>query len=150
MIISEATMEHDFYEGNVFVPVTLSGDVPPSMCSLCIKVSQTTSMGCADVPDLVCVLLLKRKSSYCFFFFIPPLPQSCCLSPSVSCSLSFALKSKQLLRFLFMSPSSDALASKLCKCILPVKLKPSLLVLRGLLHRVLHHSLGSGPLHFPP
>lgn len=48
-----------------------------------------------------------------------------------------------------MSPGSDALASKLCKCILPVKLKPSLLVLRGLVHRVLHHSLGSGPLHFP-
>ena len=58
-------MEHDFYEGNVFVPVTLSGDVPPSVCSLCIKVSQTASMGCADVPDLVCVLPLKRKSSYC-------------------------------------------------------------------------------------
>lgn len=73
---------------------------------------------------------------------------SLCLS--VSHSLSFALKSKQLLGFLFMSPGSDALASKLCKCILPVKLKPSLLVLRGLLHRVLHHSLGSGPSHFPP
>lgn len=63
----------------------------------------------------------------------------------VSVSLSFALKSNQLPGFLFMSPGSDALASKLCKCILPVKLKPSLLVLRGLLHRVLHHPFGSGP-----
>lgn len=44
-----------------------------------------------------------------------------------------------------MSPGSEALASKLCKCILPAKLKPSLLVLRGLLHRVLHHFFGSGP-----
>lgn len=68
----------------------------------------------------------------------------------LSLALSFALKSNQLPGFLFMSPGSDALASKLCKCILPVKLKPSLLVLRGLLHRVLHHSLGSGPSHFPP
>lgn len=77
------------------------------------------------------------------------LPSSSDFSPlciiSVSCSLSFALKSDQLPGFLFMSPGSDALASKLCKCILPVKLKPSLLVLRGLLHRVLHHSFGSGP-----
>lgn len=77
------------------------------------------------------------------------LPSSSDFSPfciiSVSCSLSFALKSNQLPGFLFMSPGSDALASKLCKCILPVKLKPSLLVLRGLLHRVLHHSFGSGP-----
>lgn len=64
---------------------------------------------------------------------------------SVSWSLSFALKSNQLPGFLFMSPGSDALASKLCKCILPAKLKPSLLVLRGLLHTVLHHFFGSGP-----
>lgn len=81
------------------------------------------------------------------FFF--SLPSSSDFSPfciiSVSRSLSFALKSNQLPGFLFMSPGSDALASKLCKCILPVKLKPSLLVLRGLLHTVLHHSFGSGP-----
>lgn len=83
--------------------------------------------------------LLSLSLSFCLSF-----------SLSVSFSLSFALKSKQLLGFLFMSPGSDALASKLCKFILPVKLKPSLLVLRGLLHRVLHRSLGSGPSHFPP
>lgn len=124
-----------------------------SMFSLHQSQSATASMGCADVPDLVCVLLLKRKK-----FLLLPLPfhfsltRFAFLSPFLTCSpsLSFALKSNQLVGFLFMSPGSDALASKLCKCILPVKLKPSLLVLRGLLHRVLHHSLGSGPSHFPP
>lgn len=118
--------------------------------------SETTSMGCTDVPDLIWVGLLKReekkKSSscllptqfhFCFHFFavfllLSPAPSRLHRSPS-NCWGS-----------LFMSPGSDALASKLCKCILPVKLKPSLLVLRGLLHRVLHHSFGSGPLHFPP
>lgn len=103
--------------------------------------SVTTSMGCADVPDRVLCYATAEKQKKKFLQLI---------LPSVARSLSFALKSKQLLGFLFMSPGSDALASKLCKCILPVKLKPSLLVLRGLLHRVLHHSLGSGPSHFPP
>lgn len=120
-----------------------------SMFSLHQSHSATTSMGCADVPDLVLCNATeekKKKSSYCFFFSHPT---SLPLTLSVSRSLSFALKSNQLLGFLFMSPGSDALASKLCKCILPVKLKPSLLVLRGLLHRVLHHSFGSGPSHFP-
>lgn len=93
-----------------------------------------------------CMMLLNRRRSYCYF---SPISFSLCVI-SVSHSLSFALKSNQLPGFLFMSPGSDALASKLCKCILPVKLKPSLLVLRGLLHRVLHHSFGSGPSHFPP
>lgn len=111
--------------------------------------SATTSVGCADVPDLVlCRAAEERKFLLLFLPAHFSLPLSSLLS--VSFSLSFALKSKQLLGFLFMSPGSDALASKLCKFILPVKLKPSLLVLRGLLHRVLHHSLGSGPSHFPP
>jgi len=120
-----------------------------SMFSLHQSQSEAFSTGCADVPDLSCVVLLKRKK----LLLHPPLPlvsRSHCLLLLSPSSLSFALKFEQLLRFLFMSPGSDALASKLCKCILPVKLKPSLLVLRGLLRRVLHHSLGSGPLHFPP
>lgn len=116
-----------------------------SMFSLHQSQSATTSMGCADVPDLVLCYATEGKKFLLLF-----LPSHFSLSLSVSRSLSFALKSNQLLGFLFMSPGSDALASKLCKCILPVKLKPSLLVLRGLLHRVLHHSLGSGPSHFPP
>lgn len=116
-----------------------------SMFSLHQSQSATTSMGCADVPDLVLCYATEEKKFLLLF-----LPPHFSLSHSVSSSLSFALKSKQLLGFLFMSPGSDALASKLCKCILPVKLKPSLLVLSGLLHRVLHHSLGSGPSHFPP
>lgn len=124
-----------------------------SMFSLHQSQSATTSMGCADVPDLfLCYAAEERKFLLLFLPAHFSLSLSFCLSfsLSVSFSLSFALKSKQLLGFLFMSPGSDALASKLCKFILPVKLKPSLLVLRGLLHRVLHRSLGSGPSHFPP
>lgn len=129
-----------------------------SVCSLCIKVSRRQLPWDVQMFLISFVFCYLREKVPAASPPIPLLPHSLRLflsiAPSLSLplsrSLSFALKSNQLVGFLFMSPGSDALASKLCKCILPVKLKPSLLVLRGLLHRVLHHSLGSGPSHFPP
>lgn len=142
-----ATMEHDSYISMEMFPPPcfIWGCTAFSMFPLHQSQLATPSMGCADVPELIfCYAAEEReREKSCHCLFLPP-------HFFLSRSLSFALKSKQLLGFLFMSPGSDALASKLCKCILPVKLKPSLLVLGGLLHRVLHHSLGSGPSHFPP
>lgn len=119
------------------------GGVPLVVSSDCIKVGRPAPLR-GSWASCSCTTALerrekKKKKKFPSSDFSP----FCIIS--VSCSLSFALKSNQLPGFLFMSPGSDALASKLCKCILPVKLKPSLLVLRGLLHTVLHHFFGSGP-----
>lgn len=120
--------------------------VSRSSAPFSITVRQAPCVGRTDVLDLVCLLRFKRKFILLFSPSIPlPLRSPFCLQLLLVC-----IEVRAIAGASFHEPSSDALASKLCKCILPVKLKLSLLVLRSLLHRVLHHSFGSGPLDFPP